>query len=186
MRDLGGLSKGKKVLAIGGGGGVGSQAIQIAKAMKASEVNAVCSTRDVSNVQELGADLAIDRTQQNITKDLDSACYDIIFDTTGKYSFASLKYTLRNKRALVNTMPNFVTVLFSRCMVPTIFNKQYKGVFVKSNRADFELVGSWLQKGIISYPIDSTYNIKDIENAREQQKNPKKSGRVVIKVECGW
>lgn len=185
MRDLGGLSEGKKVLIIGAGGGVGTQAIQIAKTMKASEVHAVCSTRDVSKVQALGADSVIDRTQKNITKDLDADSYDVIFDTTGKYSFMSLKYAISEKGALVNTIPGIVTSLFS-CLIPIIYNKQYKSVFVKCNRADLELVGSWLQKGNISCPIDSTHNIKDFENARKRHQEPQKLGRVVVKVEDGW
>jgi len=185
MRDLGGLSEGKKVLVIGAGGGVGSQAIQIAKAMKASEVHAVCSTRDVSKVEALGADSVIDRTQQNIFKDLDAASYDVIFDTTGKYSFTSLKYALKAKGALVNTIPGIVTSLFS-WLIAMIYNKTYKSVFVKCNRPDLDLVGSWLQNSSISCPIDSTHNIKDFETARERQKDRNKSGRVVIKVEDGW
>jgi len=185
MRDLGGLSEGKKVLVIGAGGGVGTQAIQIAKAMNASEVHAVCSTRDVSKVQGLGADSIIDRTQQNVTKDLDISSYDVIFDTTGKYSFTSLRYALKTKGALVTTIPGIVTSLFS-WLIPIIFNKQYKSLFVKCNRADLELVGAWLQRGEISCPIDSVHNIKDFDNARKRQEDPKKSGRVVIKVEDSW
>ena len=185
MRDLGGLSEGKKVLVIAAGGGVGTQAVQIAKAMNASEVHAVCSTYDVPKVQGLGADLVIDRTLHDIDKDLDSASYDVIFDTTGKYSFSSLKYALKKKGALVNTIPNIVTSLFS-WLVPLIYGKQYKSVFAVCKRADLELVGSWLQNGNIICPIDSTYNIEDIESARERQEQSKKSGRVVIKVEDGW
>ena len=181
MRDLGCLSEGKK----GAGGGVGTQAVQIAKAMKASKVHAVCSTYDDAKVQGLGADLVIDRSIQDIEKDLEAAFYDIIFDTTGKYSFASLKYALVKGGTLVNTIPNVATFLFS-WIFPIIFGKNYKSVFVQCNRADLELVGSWLQQEIISCPIDSTHNIKDFENARERQKESKKSGRVVVKVEGGW
>merc|ERR1712232_774566 len=123
MRDLGGLSKGKKVLVIGAGGSVGSQAVQIAKAMEASEVHAVCRTHDVKKVEALGADSVIDRTKQKITKDLDAASYDVIFDTTGKYSFMSLKYALRKKGALVNTIPGVVTTLFS-WLIPIIYKKK--------------------------------------------------------------
>jgi len=185
MRDLGGLSKGKKVLVIGAGGSVGSQAVQIAKNMEASEVHAVCRTHDVKKVEALGADLVIDRTKQKITKDLDAASYDVIFDTTGKYSFRSLKYALRKKGALVNTIPGVVTTLFS-WLIPIIYKKKYKSVMVKCNRADLELVGSWLHKGNLVCPIDSTYDIKDFDSARERYKDSKKAGRVVIKVEDGW
>jgi len=185
MRDLGGLSEGMKVLVIGAGGGVGNQAVQIAKAMKASAVHAVCSTRDVSKVGQLGADLVIDRTQQDITKDLDAASYDLIFDTTGKYSFSSLKYAIKKNGALVNTIPGVVTTLFS-WFIRIVYKKSYKSVAVKSKSTDLDLVGKWLQKGDIRCPIDSTHNIKDFQNARERQNSSKKSGRVVIKVEDGW
>ena len=185
MRDLGGLSEGKKVLVIGAGGGVGSQAVQIAKAMRASEVHAVCRTHDIEKVKALGADWVIDRSKQKITKEMDKASYDLIFDTTGKYSFTSLKYALRKNGTLVNTIPGVVTTLFS-CLIPIIFKKKYKSVFVECKRSDLELVGSWLQNKHISCPIDSTHNIKDFDNARERYKDPKKSGRVVVKVKHGW
>jgi NADPH:quinone reductase-like Zn-dependent oxidoreductase len=167
MRDLGGLSKGKKVLIIAAGGGVGTQAVQVAKLMKASAVHGVCSTRHVSKVQELGADLVIDRTKQDITKDLDPASYDLIFDTTGKYSFFSLKYALKPKGSLVNTIPGVVTTLFS-WFIRIVYNKQYRSVMVQSKQSDLELVGSWLQTGAIRCPIDGTYNIKDFHDARER------------------
>ena len=60
MRDQGKLSKGKSILIIAVGG-VGSQAVQVAKALKAGAVHAVCSTKDVTKAVKLGANLAIDR-----------------------------------------------------------------------------------------------------------------------------
>ena len=57
---------------------------------------------------------------------------------------------------------------------------------VKCNRQDLELVGEWLKAGGIIVPIDSIYNVKDINDARQRQDSGKKSGRVVIKVADGW
>mmetsp|Transcript_2604 Transcript_2604/g.4084 ORF Transcript_2604/g.4084 Transcript_2604/m.4084 type:complete len:94 (-) Transcript_2604:403-684(-) len=73
MRDKGGLSKGKSILIIAAGGGVGTQAVQIAKVLKAGSDHAVCSTKDASIATKLGADLVIDRTKKDITKALDAA-----------------------------------------------------------------------------------------------------------------
>ena len=100
--------------------------------------------------------------------------YDVIFDTTGKYSYSKLKYALKKNGTMVS---NITT------MLP--FNRS-KAVMVKCNKADLDIVGNWLTSGDISSKIDSTYSIKDIQEAWEQQDGGKRSGRVVIKVEGGW
>lgn len=186
MRDHGDLSEGKSVLVIAAGGGVGTQAVQIAKALKASTVHAVCSTRDVTKVEQYGADQVIDRTQKGINKGLKSASYDVIFDTTGKYSFMKLKYALKKKGTLVSTIPNIANYPPFSLMV-ALTGKRCKSLMVRCNREDLELVGAWMKLGKIhSIPVDGTYDVKDIHTARERQEDPKKSGRVVIKVEGGW
>lgn len=187
MRDKGGLSEGKSVLIIAAGGGVGTQAVQIAKALKASIVHAVCSTKDVSNVEKYGADHVIDRTQKDINKDLKSASYDVIFDTTGKYSFMKIKYALKKKGTLVATIPSITNYPPFSLMASPLSGKRCKSLMVCCNREDLELVGAWMNSGgIHSVPIDSIHDVKDIHSARERQEDPKKSGRVVIKVEGGW
>jgi len=187
MRDMGGLSEGKSVLVIAAGGGVGTQAVQIAKALKASPVHAVCSTKDVSNVKELGADLVIDRTEKDITKALESKSYDVVFDTTaGHYSFMKLRYSLKKGGTYVSTIPG-ITQYPPFSWVVSASGKHSKSLFVKSNRQDLERVGSWLvSRDIRSVPIDSTYDVKDVQTAWERQESGKKTGRVVIKVADGW
>lgn len=186
MRDHGGLSEGKSILIIAGGGAVGTQAVQIAKILKAGSVHAVCSTKDVSKVDKLGADLVIDRTKKDITKGLVPASYDVIFDTTGKYSFMKLRYALKKKGALVSTIPN-ITAFPPFSTLISISGKRSKALAVNCNRKDLELVGTWMKSGgIHSVPIDGTYSVKDIEDARKRQADPKKCGRVVIKVAEGW
>jgi len=186
MRDQGGLCEGKSILIIAAGGGVGTQAVQIAKAMKARTVHAVCSTKDVIKVSKLGADLVIDRTKKDITDNLEAASYDVIFDTTGKYSFMKLRYALKKKGRLVSTIPHVTTFPPASSLI-AISGKRSKSFMVRCNRKDLELVGTWMKSDEIhSVPIDNVYNIKDIQTARERQKDPKKSGRVVIKVGDGW
>eukprot|EP00584_Thalassiosira_punctigera_P024954 CAMPEP_0172561968 /NCGR_PEP_ID=MMETSP1067-20121228/95052_1 /TAXON_ID=265564 ORGANISM="Thalassiosira punctigera, Strain Tpunct2005C2" /NCGR_SAMPLE_ID=MMETSP1067 /ASSEMBLY_ACC=CAM_ASM_000444 /LENGTH=325 /DNA_ID=CAMNT_0013352111 /DNA_START=225 /DNA_END=1202 /DNA_ORIENTATION=+ len=186
MRDQGGLSEGKSILIIAAGGGVGTQAVQIAKVMKAGAVHAVCSTKDVAKVKKLGANLVIDRTIKDIASDLEAASYDVIFDTSGKYSFMKLRYALKKKGSLVSTIPSISTLPpFSSFIA--ISGKRSKALMVHCNRKDLELVGTWIKTGEIhSIPIDKVYNIKNFEDARERQNDSKKSGRVVIKVQDGW
>ncbi|MGL6338592.1 MAG: zinc-binding dehydrogenase, partial [Waterburya sp.] len=76
-------------------GGVGSFAVQIAKALE-TEVTAVCSTKNMELVKSLGADSLIDYTQQDFSQD--TVQYDIIFDAVAKSSFSSCKKVLRDLR----------------------------------------------------------------------------------------
>lgn len=185
MRDKGGLSKGESILIIAAGGGVGAQAVQIAKVLKAGSVHAVCSTKDVSNATKLGADLVIDRTKKDITKALDAASYDVIFDTTGKYSLMKMRYAMKKGGTFVSTIPNITDYPPFSWIVGIATGKHSKSLMVKCNRQDLELVGEWMKSGM-TVPIDSVYDIKDIDDARERQESGKKSGRVVIKVADGW
>jgi len=185
MRDKGGLSKGKSILIIAAGGVVGTQAVQIAKVLKAGSVHAVCSTKDASNATKLGADLVIDRTKKDITKALDAASYDVIFDTTGKYSLMKMRYAMKKGGTFVSTIPNITDYPPFSWIVGIATGKHSKSLMVKCNRQDLELVGEWMKSGM-TVPIDSVYDIKDIDDARERQESGKKSGRAVIKVADGW
>lgn len=88
LRDLGNIQSGHTVLVNGASGGVGTYAVQIAKALGA-KVTAVCSTKNVDLVKSLGADRIIDYTQQDFTQD--ATQYDIILDAVAKQSFSICK-----------------------------------------------------------------------------------------------
>jgi NADPH:quinone reductase-like Zn-dependent oxidoreductase len=189
LRDQGGLCEGQCVLVIAAAGCVGAQAVQIATILTkdGGRVHGVCSTKDVSKVQKLGANLVIDRTKKDIVKELDAASYDVIFDTTGKYSFTKLKYALKKGGTMVSTIPNVTTLAPFSAVLGIITGKRSKTLMVRSNHEDLKLVGGWLKSGEIrSVHIDSTFDVKDIEAARKRNGDTKKSGRVVIKVEGGW
>ncbi len=186
IRDKGGLSKGKSILIIAAGGGVGTQAVQIAKLLEAGTVHAVCSTKDVSNATKLGADLVIDRTKKDVTKTLSAASYDVIFDTTGKYSLMKMGYAMKKGGTFVSTIPHITEYPPFSWIIGGVTGKCSKSLMVKCNRQDLELVGEWLKAGGIIVPIDSIYNVKDINDARQRQDSGKKSGRVVIKIANGW
>ena len=91
LRDHGGLRSGQSVLINGAAGGVGTYAVQIAKAMGA-EVTAVCSSRNVEMVRELGADVVVDYT----TSDFLSlgAAFDVILDNVGNRPAAECRKVL--------------------------------------------------------------------------------------------
>jgi NADPH:quinone reductase-like Zn-dependent oxidoreductase len=91
LRDHGSVQPGQQVLVNGASGGVGTFAVQIAKALGAS-VHAVCSARNVDQARELGADRVFDYTTEDFTRG--GAQYDVLFDNAGNRSWLSMRRVL--------------------------------------------------------------------------------------------
>ena len=91
LRDLGRVQPGQQVLINGASGGVGTFAIQIAKALGA-EVTGVCSTRNVDLARSLGADHVVDYTREDFTHD--AGRYGVVFDLVGNRSLTELRRAL--------------------------------------------------------------------------------------------
>src|SRR5207248_3684099 len=98
LRDKGQLQAGQKVLINGASGGVGTFAIQIAKALGA-EVTGVCSTRNVDLVRSLGADHVIDYTREDFTRS--GRRYDLLLDIAGSRSWSACRRVLTPEAKLV-------------------------------------------------------------------------------------
>merc|ERR1712043_140492 len=82
---------------------------------------------------------------------------------------------------VVNTLPN-MSMLWG--MIRTMFSsKSFTFVHVVSKRNDLELVRGWMEQGQLQIPIDSVFQIKDMQAAIDKQRGKKKKGRVVIQVE---
>ncbi|KAL7567074.1 hypothetical protein ACA910_002798 [Epithemia clementina (nom. ined.)] len=188
LRDVGQLQANRdSVLIIGGGGGVGSMAVGIAKQLQALKVTAVCSTKDVDKVKGYGADEVMDRTKSKIEKWQPAEKFNLIFDSSGRYGFLSLKHLLQPGGRVVSTQVHMDTLLFGNWLYPVLFSgKTAKVVLCRSKKEDLEILVTWLESRAVSVSIDSIYNVSNFEKARERQNDPQKEGRVVIKVDSGW
>jgi NADPH:quinone reductase-like Zn-dependent oxidoreductase len=98
LRDKGGLKAGDKVLITGASGGVGTFAVQIAKAL-AADVTAVCRTSNVELVRSLGADRVIDYTREDFTRSGER--YDILLDIANTRSWADSRRVLKANGTMV-------------------------------------------------------------------------------------
>jgi NADPH:quinone reductase-like Zn-dependent oxidoreductase len=98
LRDKGRLQPGQRVLIIGASGGVGTFAVQLAKAFGA-EVTGVCSTRNVERVRSLGADRVVDYTQEDFARS--GQRYDLVFQVAGTASPSDCRRVLTPRGTLV-------------------------------------------------------------------------------------
>jgi NADPH:quinone reductase-like Zn-dependent oxidoreductase len=98
LRDIGRVQLGQKVLINGASGGVGTFAVQIAKALGA-DVTGVCSTPNVDLVRSIGADHVIDYTQEDFTGN--GHHYDLIFDNVGNRSLSDCRRALTPRGTLI-------------------------------------------------------------------------------------
>lgn len=178
LRDLGQILPGHKVLINGASGGVGSFAVQIAKALKA-EVTAVCSTQNVELVQSLGGDRVIDYTVQDFTKD--TSFYDIIFDAVGKESFSGCQNILKPNGVYVTTLPDPDSVVQS-VLTFLLPGKKSKLVVAQSSGQDLAYLKELIEGGKIRSVIDRTYSLEELAVAHAESEQGHVVGKLVIAV----
>ena len=170
LRDKGGLQPGQRVLINGASGGVGTFAVQIAKALGAGHVTAVCSTRNVEQARALGADEVIDYTREDFTRRPER--YDLIFDNAGTHSWRECCRVLTPKGTLVAVGAQMKNRLFSplghiaAVLLASRFSRR-KGVFfvAKINRPDLEVLAGWMEAGKVRPIIEQRYEFGELEDA---------------------
>jgi NADPH:quinone reductase-like Zn-dependent oxidoreductase len=166
LRDHGNLQAGERVLINGASGGVGTLAVQIAKALGA-HVTAVCSTRNLEQTRGLGADRVLDYTRQDFTREPER--YDLVLDVAGGHSWRAIRRVLEPEGRLV-----IVGAHGSRGQLRHIaavwlasrFGKQTAKFFVaKFNKADLQTLADLLSSGELKPAIDRTYELAEAEAA---------------------
>ena len=179
LYDLGQLKSGHKVLINGASGGVGTLAVPIAKSFGA-EVTGVCSTRNFDLVRSIGADRAIDYTQEDFTQK--GVYYDLIFDAVGKRSFSDCKRALSPKGIYVTTAFSPTLALLGWWVSMTGTQKMIPLPPKKPSRNIRELFKELLKAGKITPIIDRCYPLNKVLEAFRYYEKGHTQGRVVITV----
>src|SRR5438034_3265812 len=187
LRDKGNIQAGQKVLINGASGGVGTFAVQIAKAFGA-EVTGVCSTHNVDLVKSIGADHVIDYTKEDFTKT--DQHYDMIYDLVGNHSFSERRQILTPNGICVlagiggagfhpeswgRILGNFKTAFQSK-----FTSQKFVTYIAKLTKDDLNVLRDFMQAGKLAPVIDRTYKISETQAAVRYLEEGHARGKVVI------
>jgi NADPH:quinone reductase-like Zn-dependent oxidoreductase len=186
LRDHGRIEPGQEVLIIGASGGVGTYAVQIAKALGA-EVTGVCSTNKVEMVRSIGADHVIDYTREDFAEG--DQLYDLILDIGGNSSLARLRHALTARGTLVIIGGEGGgrwlggTDRQLRSLVLSPFVSQKLGTFIsKENHEDMIVLKELIESGKVTPVINRTYPLAEVPGAIRYLEEGHAQGKVVITV----
>jgi NADPH:quinone reductase-like Zn-dependent oxidoreductase len=186
LRDSAGVRPGQHVLILGASGGVGSFAVQVAKAMGA-EVTGVCSTAKVEMVRALGADHVIDYTREKIAPSGEQ--YDVILDIGGNRTLSELRSALTPTGTLVivggetggRWLGGFDRSLRAP-LVSRFVGQQLKALMCSENQADLIVLTDMIQAGQVKPVIDRTFPLAEAASAIRYMEEGCARGKVVITV----
>lgn len=180
LRDAGGLQAGQSVLINGASGGVGSFAVQIAKAM-GTKVTGVCSTRNLALVRSLGADKVIDYTQEDFTQGADR--YDLILDNVSSHKFSELRRVLTPHGMIIPNSGFGGMGYIVRAFLLSPFMPQLdKPLETKMNGHDLAYLTALIDAGMLRTVVDQTYPLAESAAAFRYLLEKHAQGKVVITV----
>jgi NADPH:quinone reductase-like Zn-dependent oxidoreductase len=186
LRDKGRTEAGQNVLINGASGGVGTFAVQIAKAL-GGEVTAVCSPGNVDLARSLGADHVVDYTREDFTRSDER--YDLMFDNAGSRSWSDCKRVLDAHATVVLVGGQMGNRLLGplghvlRLRVAASLGSRKAAFFVaKFNKADLEALRDLLEAGKVTPAIDRQYALSEAADAFRYLGEGHARGKVVVTV----
>jgi NADPH:quinone reductase-like Zn-dependent oxidoreductase len=180
LRDQGHIQPSQKVLIQGAAGGVGTFAVQIAKAFEA-EVTAVCSTRNLDQARRLGADHVIDYTQEDFTRD--GQHYDLILAVNGYHPITAYQRVLTPRGIYVmagGTPGQLLQAVLLGPRMSKAEGKKLVGLSAKTNQKDLLFLKELLEAGKIIPVIDRCYPLRETAEALRYLGQGHARGKVVI------
>jgi NADPH:quinone reductase-like Zn-dependent oxidoreductase len=186
LRDHGSVQPGQRVLVNGAAGGVGTYAVQIAKALGA-EVHAVCSTGNVEQSRELGADRVFDYTREDFTRS--GVRYDVIFDNAGSRSWRSMCRVLAPKGIVVLVGGSRRKRLFGplghvvRVKLASLLGRRRAAFFIsKPTRDDLAALRDLIESGRVKPVIERRYELAQLGEALHQMDDGHARAKIVVTV----
>jgi NADPH:quinone reductase-like Zn-dependent oxidoreductase len=188
LRDHGHLESGQRVLVNGGSGGVGTFAVQLAKALGARHVTAVCSSRNVERARSLGADRVIDYAREDYTRVGER--YDLIVDVAGSRSWRQNRRVLTPAGTLVlagaptgNRLTGPMGRL-ARLWLSSRLGEQKLVFFIcKPNRAGLAVMRELIDAGKVRPAVDRVYSLDEIVEALEIMGQGHVQGKLVVRID---
>jgi len=183
LREKGQIKPGQQVLIQGASGGVGTFAVQIAKAF-GSEVTAVCSTRNVDMVRSIGANHVIDYTQEDFTTN--GWQYDLILAANGYHPISAYKRALRPEGTYVMTGGSEAQMYQAMILGPWISmtgSKKMGNLLERPNQRDLVFLKELLEGGKVVPVIDRRYPLSEVAEAIRYLEEGHAKGKVVITVD---
>jgi NADPH:quinone reductase-like Zn-dependent oxidoreductase len=189
LRNAGKIHAGQKVLINGASGGVGTFAVQIAKAF-GTEVTAVCSTRNAEMARSLGADHVIDYTKEDFIKA--NQRYDVLFDNVGNRSFSERRQILKphgmcvlagigsmgaNDDSMSRIAGTFTASLRSR-----FIDQKFERYTTTMNKGDLTFLRDLMAEGKLTPVVEKTYPVSETAEAVRYFQQGHVRGKIVINV----
>jgi NADPH:quinone reductase-like Zn-dependent oxidoreductase len=185
LRDAGGIRAGQKVLIVGASGGVGTFAVQLAKAFGA-EVTGVCSTKKEEMVRSIGADCVIDYTQEDFADGAHR--YDLILDTAGRRSLRRLRRALTPRGTLVivggegggRWLAGFQRMILWAPLLSLFVGQKLRGLISTERKEDLLFLKELIEAGKVTPVVSQTYSLAEAPKALGDAEEGHGRGKVVI------
>lgn len=185
LRDKGHMKAGQKVLINGASGGVGTYAVQIAKAWGA-EVHGVCSTRNMEMVRSLGADRVFDYKVENYTEN--DLRYDLIIDNVANHSHLANARVLKPDGILVTVggahgdwIGPLLTPVMALLTQPFVSQK-LEGLLAEITHEDMVILADLMRTGKLRSVIDRRYSLEDVPQAIAYSETGRAQGKIIINI----
>ncbi len=182
IRDKGMVSAGQEVLIHGASGGVGTFAVQIAKAFGA-EVTAVVSTRNIDIVRSLGADHVIDYKNEDFFNH--NQTFDLIFGVNGSQSISTYKRKLKENGVFIHvggTSSQMYQTITVGTLLSMIGKKKFIPFMQRTNQNDLVLMKKLIEEGKVKPVIDRSYSLSGVPKAFQYFENGHSQGKVIITI----
>jgi NADPH:quinone reductase-like Zn-dependent oxidoreductase len=184
LRDKGGLRPEQEVLVIGAAGGVGTFAVQIARAFGAA-VTGVCSTRNVEMVASIGAERVVDYTREDFAKG--EARYQVVLDCIGDHSLSDYRRVMNPRGVYVGvggdggTMKMLLDFLKVRVVSPFV-SQRFVSFIASLNGTDLGALAELMKSGKVTPVIDRSYPLERVADAVRYLETRHARGKVVVTI----